>query len=61
MVYIKGKKNVRVTMELEVPKRPIFKPTFIHYHDPTGFAMGEAKEVLSLQFSHDHGIEMTFF
>ena len=27
MVYIKGEKNIRVAMELEVPKRPMFRPT----------------------------------
>ena len=37
-------KNVRVTMRF--PKT-YFKAYIIHLHGPTGFAMGEAKEVLS--------------
>ena len=45
-------------MELEVPKRPPFTPTFTHCHGPMSFAMGEAKEILSLQMSGDHDREM---
>jgi hypothetical protein len=45
-------------MKLEVFKRPIFG-LVIHCHGPTSFAMREAKEVLLLQMSRDHGREMT--
>jgi hypothetical protein len=40
---------LRVTMELEGSKRLIFHAYIIHCHDPMGFAVGEAKEVVSLQ------------
>jgi hypothetical protein len=36
-------------MELEGSKRLIFHAYSIHCHDPMGFAVGEAKEVVSLQ------------
>ena len=40
---------LRVTMELEGPKRLIFYAYVIHCHDPMGFVVGEAIEVVSLQ------------
>ena len=47
-------------MELEVPKRPIFKPTFIYCHGSTSFVMRVAKEIPLLQKSRDHGIICDF-
>ena len=38
--------NVRVTMEFEVPKKRYIKAYIIHWHDPTGFVVGDTKEVL---------------
>jgi hypothetical protein len=38
--------NVRLTMEFEVPQKTNFTAYIIHWHGPTGFAVGEAKEVL---------------
>ena len=32
----------------------------VHYHGPTGFAVREVKEVLSLQMSRDHDMECRF-
>ena len=52
--------KVRVTMELEVPKRPITILTLSIFHGPTSFVAREAKEVLSIQELGDHGIEMAF-
>ena len=56
-VYIKGK-NVRVTMELEVPKRPFFMLTLSTNMDPTCFVVKEPKEVLLLQKAGDHDRKM---
>ena len=39
-------KNVRVSVEFEVPKKTYFKACIIHRHGAIGFAMGEVKEVL---------------
>ena len=36
-------------MELEGPKKLIFYAYVIHCHDPMGFVVGEAIEVVSLQ------------
>ena len=49
-------------MELEVPKRPISKPTLSidGRMDEMGFVVREAKKVLSLQMLGDHGREMCF-
>ena len=58
LIYIK-KKNVRVTMELEVPKG-----LYSTLHYPllwfNKFCSGRDKKVLSLQMSGDHGNEMLF-
>ena len=47
-----GKNMVRVTME------PAF---IIHNHGVMGFVIGEAKEVLLLQMSRDHGRDLMFW
>ena len=47
-------------MELESPKKAYFEAYIIHYHGPKGFALGRAKDVLSLQMLRDHSIEMLF-
>jgi hypothetical protein len=39
-------KNVRVTMQLEVPKDKYFKTYILHWYDPMDFDVGEAKEGL---------------
>jgi hypothetical protein len=44
LVYTK-EEMVKVTMKFEVPERHI-KVCIIHWHGATGFAEGEAKEVL---------------
>jgi hypothetical protein len=54
-------KNVRVIMELEVPKMLIFRPTLSIFMVQQFFAVGEAKEVLSLQMLGDHVREMSLF
>ena len=41
-------------------RKAYFQAYIIHYHDPMSFAMGEAKEVLLLQMTRDHGKEMSF-
>ena len=51
-------KNVKVAMGFEIPKMHFFKAYITHCHDPTGFVVGEAKEVHSLQILGDHGKEM---
>ena len=43
------------------PQKACFHAYIIHCHDPTGFAVGEAKEVLLLQLSRDYDKEMPFF
>ena len=53
-------KDVRVTMSLEVSKCPFWRPALSTIMVQMGFAMGEAKEVLLLQMSVDHGKEMSF-
>ena len=58
-VYIK-KKNVRVIMETWGSKKVYYHTYIIHYHGPTNFVVGRAKEVLSLQMSRDHGKEVPF-
>ena len=40
------KKNTKVTMEFEVPKRHNIVDLHYPLNTPTGFAVGEAKEVL---------------
>jgi hypothetical protein len=47
-------KNVRVTMQLEISERPIFRSILFHCHGPTCFVVGEGREVLWLQMSRDH-------
>ena len=38
--------NIGVTMKFEVLKETYFKACIVHWHGPTGFAVGEAKDVL---------------
>ena len=45
-------------MELEVPRSLYFQACTIHCYGPTGFAVRQAKEVLLLQKSRDHVIDM---
>ena len=47
-------------MALEGSQRLIFEAYIIHCHGPTGFAVGEAKEVPTLQMLGDHGEEVPF-
>ena len=42
------------------PQKVYFQVYIIHCHGPTGFALGEAKEVLLLQILGDHGREISF-
>ena len=41
--------------------KAFFHAYTIHCHDPTNYVVGEAKEVLLLQKSRDHGKEMRFW
>ena len=59
-VYIKQKKKCKSDHGTWGPQKAYFHAYIIHYYGPTGFAVGEAKEVLSLQKSRDHGSEMPF-
>ena len=45
-VYSKEWKNDRVIMEFQGPQNIYLKAYVIHWHGPTEFVMGEAKEVL---------------
>jgi hypothetical protein len=41
------------------PQKTYFHAYIIYYHGPTGFEVGEAKEVLSLQMLGDYGKTMS--
>ena len=43
------------------PPKAYFQAYIIHCNGLTGFVVGEAKEVLLLQMSRDHGKEMPFY
>ena len=60
-VYINKKKECKSDHGTWGPQKDCFQAYIIHYHGPTDFAMGEAKEVLSLQMSEDHGRELPFY
>jgi hypothetical protein len=47
-------------VELEVPKRHISMPNIVRCHGPLGFAVREAKDILSLQKLKNHDKEMSF-
>ena len=42
-------------------QKAYFQTYIIHYHGPMSIAMGEAKEVLSLQMPRDHGKKNVVF
>ena len=55
------KKNVRVTMEVEVLRRPIFEPTLSTIMVRWILWWERQKEILLLQMTRDHDREMPFF
>jgi hypothetical protein len=56
-VQIKGKK-CQSDHEASGPPNASFQAYIIHYHGSTDYVVREAKEVLLLQKSRDHGIDI---
>ena len=58
--FTSRKKNRKSDHETWGPQKAYSQAYIIHSHGPTGFAMGEAKRLLSLQMLGDHALEMPF-
>ena len=55
--FISKKKKCKSNHATWGPWKAYFHAYIIHCHDPMGFAMGRAKEVISMHMSGDHGRE----
>ena len=54
------KKKCKSDHETWGPQKTYLQAYIIHYHGPMGFVLWEAKDVLLLQKSRDHGRKMLF-
>ena len=59
-LWFTSRKKCESDHETRDSQKAYFQAYGVHSHGPKDFAVGEAKEVLSLQMLGDHGKEMLF-